>query len=480
MATEQQTGTEAGLRVCASAQGVEIGEEPVHLNRHRVVFELHNPLAIPRVSEVLPNLRLSLRGQTIYSGKALITNLMNTGQAVVCEAALEEACFQTEGLASLEPAANLPQRYRDFLQTWERTFKVVPEYKAAVADLHSFLTDLRVWLEQISVGLLTTPEAERLAREAELIQELAPETSQTITAFFDRFEEVARRVEPEQEPAYQSFGRRLVRPLLLGAPFVWRTLQKPLGYAGDYEMVNMMMRDPHEGNSLYAKAINFYALGLPPVVAHRNRIQYLEAKLRSEARRCLVRGQTIRILNLGCGPAWEVQRFLRDDDCAGTVQLTLMDFNEETLIHTRSALASIKPRSGRGPDIRLVRRSVQQILKQALKATPEAGGESYEFIYCAGLFDYLSDGICRSLVNHLYRMLTPEGLLLVTNVDDHPSRREMEYFLEWHLLYRNAAALRALVPPEAGREQAQVLQDPTGVNVFLEIRKPKSDQRPTG
>ena len=76
-------------------------------------------------------------------------------------------------------------------------------------------------------------------------------------------------------PAHQAFGRRQLHPLILASPFVYRTLQKPLGHAGDYEMVNMIMRDPYEGASLFAKAFNVCALSRPPIVAHRNRLQYL-------------------------------------------------------------------------------------------------------------------------------------------------------------------------------------------------------------
>lgn len=34
---------------------------------------------------------------------------------------------------------------------------------------------------------------------------------------------------------------------MLCSPFAYRAYHKPLGYAGDYEMVNMIARDPYEG-----------------------------------------------------------------------------------------------------------------------------------------------------------------------------------------------------------------------------------------
>ena len=55
--------------------------------------------------------------------------------------------------------------------------------------------------------------------------------------------------------------------LLLSSPFLYRAYQKPLGYAGDYEMVNMIARDPYEGGSLFAKVVNLWFLSQWPARA---------------------------------------------------------------------------------------------------------------------------------------------------------------------------------------------------------------------
>ena len=48
-------------------------------------------------------------------------------------------------------------------------------------------------------------------------------------------------------------------------------------------MVAMMFRPPFEGTTLFAKMINLYALQLPPILGHRNRIKYLEKQIEMEA-----------------------------------------------------------------------------------------------------------------------------------------------------------------------------------------------------
>lgn len=71
-----------------------------------------------------------------------------------------------------------------------------------------------------------------------------------------------------------------------------------------------------------------------------------------------------------------------------------------------------------------------------------------------------------------YDMLAPDGLLIATNVDEHPARNEMECFLEWHLVQRDNKQIRAIAPQKAIPENISLKRDPTGVNVFMEIRKP--------
>lgn len=99
-----------------------------------------------------------------------------------------------------------------------------------------------------------------------------------------------------------------------------------------------------------------------------------------------------------------------------------------------------------------------------------------DLAYCAGLFDYLPNPICRSLVGYFYELLAPGGLLLVTNVDTHSSRNEMEYFCgNGTLIYRDTKAMLDLVPPRVPPDAVRVFREPAGINIFLEIRKPEND-----
>ncbi|MDX6766201.1 MAG: class I SAM-dependent methyltransferase [Candidatus Methylacidiphilales bacterium] len=459
--------------LCKNSQGMPVRGSSLRLTRYIIAFEVYNPYSILQLSEVLNDFQIHLNNHLVYSGRAVVSSLVNTGIILVCEATLEDGWLDVDLFNPSYAGDRIRSEFEGFLLEWKKLQVVAPDFKILVADMHTLLADLRRWLEQVELGIRSSGNSsDRNKIERDVIHELGGLILPTVEDIFVRFEGLAEGIEAPLQPLHRAYARRQLHPLTLCSPFFWRTFTKPLGYAGDYEMVNMILRDPIEGASLFAKLLNMHFLRLPAGEAHRNRVIYLRDCLRGETQRCAARGQPARIFNLGCGPAKEVQSFLTEDDLCDRAHLTLLDFNEETIQNTGHALGNLRAHLGRRTQIRMLQRSVHQILKDG----PEPGaapGTVYDFIYCAGLFDYLSDRICKRLVEIFYDLLAPDGLLVVTNVDlKNPSRHMMEYLMEWHLIYRTADQLGRLAPAKADPSRCQVRSDSTGVNIFLEIRKP--------
>ncbi len=459
------------LAVFRSSQGVEMRGNLLRFTRYLVVFEIYNPGGILQSSEVLSDFKIIWNDRTLYSGRAVVKEVMNTGLVTVCEATLGESWLDIDFMISSGTTDQLGAQFQTFMAEWQKLYRVTPEYKVVIADLQTFLSDVRIWLEQVELAIRGSPAGDRIELEKAVVRDLERFVVPPINSLFERFETVAQKVEDELQPAHRAFGKRQLHPLLLSSPFVYRTFHKPLGYAGDYEVVNMMFRDPYEGASLFAKMVNAYALQLPPIRAHRNRIDYLLGCLTEETRRVANLNRTARIFNLGCGPAQEVQRFLANQPISDRASFTLADFNEETLAFTSRQLNDLKNRYGRQTQVQLIKRSVQQLLKQADRTVYSSPADQYDLVYCAGLFDYLSDKVCRKLLDIFYDMLAPGGRLLVTNVDVHPSRGEMECFLEWHLVHRNTQQMSALAPARVSADEVSLVRDPTGVNIIMSVRK---------
>jgi extracellular factor (EF) 3-hydroxypalmitic acid methyl ester biosynthesis protein len=178
------------------------------------------------------------------------------------------------------------------------------------------------------------------------------------------------------------------------------------------------------------------------------------------------------VLNLGCGPAHEVQQFLNDSHLANFAEFTLLDFNAETLAHTQTILEGIKNRQRLATPLKFEKKSVHHLLKEAGRGVVRPVEDCYDFVYCAGLFDYLTDSVCRRLTGILYDWVVPGGTLVATNVDAmNPIQNIMDLIFEWHLIYRSNSQFARLAPSSSLPENVNLSADETGCNIFIEVKK---------
>jgi len=473
MPTPLETESVESLVTCQNSHGVELRATLIKISRFQVSFEVYGPAGILRLSEVLSDFRVYLQGRPVYAGRAVVCNLIHVGAVSVCEATLDETSLDLSLLAPVNGSATLSNGFEQFIREWGKSYKVHPDFKVIVADMQTFLTDLRLWLERVELEIRSAPSGSRLELEHEAVHHISQDMVPAFDAMHERLEELSGQIEQELRAVHRNFAKRQLHPLMLSAPFAYRTYYKPLGYAGDYEMVNMITRDPQEGGSVFAKVVNVWFLSQWPAKAHRNRITHLKSCISQESLRVKRQGQPLRVLNLGCGPAREIQEFLAENNLSGDACFTLLDFNDETLQHTGRVLTELKTRYARQTEIHFQRKSVQQILKEGARPVVDARQKTYDLVYCAGLFDYLSDRTCKLVMNMLYSQVAPGGLLLATNVSDSkPFRHMLEFVLDWHLIYRDEKKAALLLPERAAAEHVRTVRDSTSVNIFIEVRKP--------
>lgn len=469
---------EAGIKesrvVCENSQGLEMSGTIIDLGQHEVIFEVYSPTAVIQASEVLRDFKVQLRDETAYSGRAVVKNVVHTELKVVCTAALDDGWRLQFSPEELQPR-RMSALFAEHMREWQKLYLIRPEYKLQIADMETFFAELRVWLDQVELGISTVPPVKGRHLENDVAQELAASVLPAVDALFQKFEHIAEAVEPAARPIHRTYMQRRLHPLILCAPFVHRTFAKPLGYAGDYEMVNMIARNSPEGQSLFAKVVNLCFVRQPPAVAHRNRLTYLTRRLLEETARVASERRSARILSLACGPAIEVQDFLREHELSNRAEFTLLDFNEETIKHVTAVFTDLKAKYSRHTPVQFVQRSVHNLVKESVKTGARATTQQFDFVYCAGLFDYLTDAICQRLMTLLYDWVAPGGLLLATNVEpsNNPVRTGTEHLLDWHLICRKGPQLQALRPTQVAPEDFVIRSDMSGVNLFMEVRKPK-------
>jgi extracellular factor (EF) 3-hydroxypalmitic acid methyl ester biosynthesis protein len=452
-----------------TASGVEFRGSLARLTRHVAAFEASHLAAVLRTSEVLNNFKISGDNRVLYFGRAVVSSVVNTGESFLVETKLDSLGSDTAFfLPPPGSGSNLPAAYDVFFRNWQKNYRISMEFKVLVADVQSYLTGVRHWLEGLEFGL--NPQADKAAQARDILAAVAPRIIEAFNGQHERFEEIICALPQESRGAHQDFVRQHWHKLFLGAPFAHRTYQKPIGYAGDYEMMNMIHRNQPEGRSLYEQLIHLLLVSQWPAQSVRNRIAHLGEYILNETARATRAGKTARILNVGCGPAWEVQDFLRETQLSSQAGFTLVDFNKETLAHAGQALEELKRQFSRHTEIRTQQLSVYELLKRTQHHGD--GAERFELIYCGGLFDYLAPQTCRALIDLWYDSLLPGGLMVIANMNDtKPFRHFIEFILDWQLIYRDRHEILSLVP-EHCRETASVIAEPTSVNLFLHIRKP--------
>jgi len=97
--------------------------------------------------------------------------------------------------------------------------------------------------------------------------------------------------------------------------------------------------------------------------------------------------------------------------------------------------------------IRTMPGSVRQILSGKLNPG------QFDFVYAAGLYDYLNAPVASALTRRIFDITRPGGQILIPNfATGHRDSGYMESFMDWHLIYRNhdeMAGLAAALPINA-------------------------------
>ncbi len=445
-----------------NAEGEAVRGTIVNLQRKSLVMEVYNPYSIVQVSEVLGEFTVRFGARIAYLGKAVVISLVNTGLTAIVSVTLIDEWRELNDVDAVP--GTVGAEAQAFVEDWTRRFQIRRDYQIVVNEMRAYLSDVSRWIEQVDLSE-SLPKAEGQLRE-DVFFELFDPLMQKAQRYLDVLNGEASLVDAELSSSHRAYAQSALHPLLLRAPFVFRTYMKPLGYAGDYQMVNQILDDPRRGPSTYFQMVNAAFLQTPMAEAHRNRIVILVDFLNRLAEKARQAGRPFRILNVGCGPAIEIQRFLQSHPQPEFLSFELVDFSEETLDWTRNKLSSVIAQTAKPVSIDYVHDSVHKLLKRRID--PSHDEREFDAVYCAGLFDYLSDKVCARLIGHFAARTHLGGMLLVTNVHSvNPMKFVMEHLLEWYLILRDEAGLASLLPP-ASREYS-IFVDATGVNVFAEM-----------
>src|SRR5688572_23731318 len=144
-----QIGSSDSFILARNSQGLEVRAGVLRLTRYLATFEVYNPYSILQLSEVLSDFKIIINDRVMYSGRAVLSNVVNTGIMLVCEATLDDSWLDVDLFSSVTSPNRLKEEFILFVKEWQKIDKILPTFKAAVADMQTLLLDLRRWLEQV-------------------------------------------------------------------------------------------------------------------------------------------------------------------------------------------------------------------------------------------------------------------------------------------------------------------------------------------
>ncbi len=223
-----------------------------------------------------------------------------------------------------------------------------------------------------------------------------------------------------------------IADVIFQCPLTSRSKEKPRGYAGDAELLDHIyglgsaQRAPHPAT--ISGQIYFYTVNSPACKAVRRRREILADEIDKAAARTAPR--EANMLSIACG-------HLREADLSAAVRggsigrFVALDQDKDSLAEVERSYGPLGVVTQEG--------TVRSII---------AGKSAFadmDFVYAAGLLDYLVEPVAMRLIERMFGFLRPGGRLLVANFTPAvPDLGYMETFMDWRLILRNADELGAL------------------------------------
>lgn len=265
---------------------------------------------------------------------------------------------------------------------------------------------------------------------------------------------------------HQLYYQREMHPFLDVSEFNRRIYDKPLGYAGDFVMMNMFYNDEYVGDTSFAKLIHRYTCSIPMSRANINRKNFLKEKIR----KALSGKFDVRIASIACGPARELIDILAEDIISPEAVFTCFDSEKLAIDDVKSRVANIQRMKNLEFNVRFLNENILAALKKQ-DAHDKIGMQ--DFIYCAGLIDYFNDKLARRFISVLFSLLKDRGVLIIGNVSKgNPSRAYTEILGEWIVIDRDGDDMLRLAEDIKTYNAKTIQFEPeTKRNVFLVINK---------
>jgi hypothetical protein len=249
-----------------------------------------------------------------------------------------------------------------------------------------------------------------------------------------------------------------IHSCLLEDPYTRHAFQKPRGYPGDAALIDFCygFNNPGPGESTLGLSIYRVMMNYPTVDSVRYRRGLIAHHIDQSS---ISAGRPTRIASVACGHMREAV-FSRAVRLGRVGQYLGIDQDPVSLAEVDKTLGCLGVVSLK-----------EDIVRIAIKGMPE---DDLDFVYAAGLLDYLADKLAIKLIQAMTESLRCGGKALIANaLPEIPERGYMECIMDWHLLYRSEEDLAALAVKAVGQSdyRFETFSDPMSSFAYCVITK---------
>lgn len=274
--------------------------------------------------------------------------------------------------------------------------------------------------------------------------------------FHDRIwniEKLARKAPVSRKVLIGEFLKSTAADLEVGI-MCYHIRKKPLGYAGDHLIIDMIYQKSIADTETGRVLDDFFHRQMAPT-AVRNRKRFF---IDTFSELCQKKTSP-SILDIACGPCRDVDEALTETgETARGASFHCIDMDPRAIAYAQSVV---------NPD------KAAQIRWQATNAFRLRTSKKHDIVWSAGLFDYLEDRLSAYLLRKMWDSTADGGEVIVGNFHtSNPERPWMEWCGDWHLIHRDEEDMLGICR-DAGisTDSVRFHYEPTGINMFLRVAK---------
>jgi hypothetical protein len=253
----------------------------------------------------------------------------------------------------------------------------------------------------------------------------------------------------------KNYFRKYLNPYWLQGEISNRVIKTPNGYHGDYLTMELMYRNQFEGKTTLGSLLHKYVINDRSSQSVRLRRKYFAKKITT----IIKNSKNSAILSIASGPATEIEDVLRKG--LSPQKIVLLDQDSAALNYSINKLKNYLPST---TELIVIESSIINLIRNKKNILQGIG--PFDYIFSAGLYDYLSDILAKKLTRFLFENLNQKGCLEFGNFTNFQIGFFAGISSDWKLTLRGKQEIKKFIPPDSKSDYFQI-----GDQVFSRVRK---------